>query len=122
MVKVPERLPGRFPEGFQDDRVVLRGIVEGDGEALFGHGHRRTNPDGVRPPGLHVLHRRCPPPLVDTTVGVTITGTNHDVTLFSSVPLTNEDWRQLSEGAVVMAIAGASVVVLSKGAMSLNAA
>ena len=30
-----------------------------DGDALFAHGHRRTHPDGRRPPGLHVLSRRC---------------------------------------------------------------
>jgi len=31
-----------------------------DGDALFAHGHKRTQEDGsVRPPGLHVLCQSC---------------------------------------------------------------
>ena len=30
-----------------------------DGDALFVHGHKRTHPGGIRPPGLHVLCRTC---------------------------------------------------------------
>ncbi len=42
----PERLPDRLPDRLQDDRVVLRGIVERDAEALFGH--LSSDPDIAR--------------------------------------------------------------------------
>lgn len=31
-------------------------FVYADGDAIFAHGHRRTHGDGIRPPGMHLLH------------------------------------------------------------------
>ncbi len=63
-----------------------------DGDALFAHGHRRRDDTGeIRPPGLHLLCRRC-----------TATADGVDVALVASVPLTDEPWRPLAEGELVV--------------------
>lgn len=88
-----------------------RGIANflySDGDYLFVHGHKRTQADGVkRPPGLHVLCRAC---AVDEgalkTDGLTIADGGQTVTLFASVPLTDEDWRPLDEGEIVVVAEG----------------
>lgn len=75
-----------------------------DGDAVFAHGHRRTQSSGaIRPPGLWRLERRCP---VDRDAlpgaGVTITSPEpQTLTLVASVPLTDEAWVPLAEGEVV---------------------
>ena len=77
-----------------------------DGDAVFAHGHRRTQADGtVAPPGLWVLCREC---AVDSDgsppSGVTFenNGEGQAITLLASVPLTGEGWRPLAEGEVVV--------------------
>lgn len=77
-----------------------------DGQFLFAHGHVRTQPDGhMGPPGLYMLHRSCPAgPATWQTEGVSLAfgeGTQ-EVTLFASVPLTEENWIPLGEGEVVV--------------------
>lgn len=63
-----------------------------DGDAVFAHGHRRRDDRGeIRPPGLHVLCRHC----AAIEDGV-------DVALVASVPLTDEPWRALDEGELVV--------------------
>jgi glutamine amidotransferase len=63
-----------------------------DGEVVFAHGHRRRADDGeIRPPGLHVLCRQC----VRAEDGV-------EVALVASVPLSDEPWRPLAEGEIVV--------------------
>ena len=75
-----------------------------DGDALFAHADRRTQPDGgIAPPGLTMLHRTCP---IDTDAlprsGVDIRpAASQVVTLFASVPLTDEPWRPMSAGSLV---------------------
>jgi predicted glutamine amidotransferase len=82
-----------------------------DGDLLFAHGHRRTQPDGtIAPPGLTMLTRRCamdPDALATAGVGL---GDAQLVTLFASVPLTNEAWQPLSEGEIVVVSNGEPLV------------
>jgi len=66
-----------------------------DGDALFIHAHRRSPGAGAapRPPGLHLLRRRCAP--------------DQSVVLAASVPLTEErGWEALQEGELVAAQGG----------------
>jgi predicted glutamine amidotransferase len=67
-------------------------FIYSDGDAVFVHGHRRRHDDGqIRAPGLHLLCRHC-----------TATGDGVDVALTASVPLTDEPWRALEEGELVV--------------------
>jgi glutamine amidotransferase len=74
-----------------------------DGELLFAHGHKRRQDDGeIRPPGLVTLTRTCDPG--DGTLVRTDRcppGGCQEVTLVTSVPLTEEPWRPLEAGEVV---------------------
>ena len=88
-----------------------------DGDALFAHGHRRIQASGtIAPPGLWLLHREC---AVDTDglqgFGVTVeaSGKAQVITLLASVPLTNEGWRPLAEGELVVVRHGQ--IVASRG-------
>lgn len=78
-----------------------------DGDALFVHGHRRrqagTGP--FQPPGLHTLCRKCAfEPSAFRAPGLSVTpGTGEqEVLLVASVPLTEEDWKPLAEGELVV--------------------
>lgn len=76
-------------------------FIYADGDALFMHGHRRFHGDrdGPRPPGLHVLCRKCR--------GTPTSQTEQHVVLAASVPLTNEPgWRALEEGQLLVAREG----------------
>ncbi len=81
-----------------------------DGELLFAHGHRRTQVDGeFAPPGLTTLTRRCPTErdtLPAAGVELETEAGPQTLTLFASVPLTDEDWRPLQEGEIVVACNG----------------
>lgn len=74
-----------------------------DGELLFAHGHeRRQHDDEIAPPGLVSLTRTCNPndgKLVRTEACPP--GGCQEVTLISSVPLTDEAWRPLAAGEVM---------------------
>ena len=75
-----------------------------DGDVLFAHGHRRKHADTgkVEAPGLVSLQRQCQrgePSFVAS--GLSIRGDHQLVTLFASVPLTNEHWNPLAEGELV---------------------
>ena len=82
-----------------------------DGEALFAHSHYRPNPEDatVRDPGLHILTRTC-----DTTfdhpgisIGAPLGDTQRQVvTLIASVPLSDEPWRPLDEGELLVLVTG----------------
>lgn len=78
-----------------------------DGDALFAHGHKRTQADKeVRPPGLHVLERTCPSD-PDALAGVYLQSSDpQQVILFASVPLSPEAWRPLNEGEIIVARGG----------------
>ena len=90
-----------------------------DGDALFAHGHRRTHPDGVRPPGLHVLCRTCAAqhgPFEAGGLTIEPGADRQEVVLVASVPLTaSEAWRPLEEGEVLFARGGRIVAKASPG-------
>jgi len=85
------------------------------GDALFLHGHRRFHGDGAdaRPPGLHVLCRRCAArsDRVDAEGLAIALDAEQEVILAASVPLTAEPgWRALAEGELLVAQRGRIVV------------
>lgn len=83
-----------------------------DGDALFAHGDRRSQPDGrVRAPGLWLLARRCPAgegSLVAEGLSIeSASGKEQHVVLAASVPLTAEPgWRPLDQGELIAARRG----------------
>lgn len=83
-------------------------IVYSDGDAVFIHGHKRKPKPtaGVpRPPGLHVLCRRCAAPLEKLAMeGVCVEPgpVDQEVVLAASIPLTRENWRPLAEGEILV--------------------
>jgi predicted glutamine amidotransferase len=77
-----------------------------DGDALFAHGDRRKqSPTGsVKAPGLVFLQRKCQP----TGTGFAASGisvgaqvADQSITLIASVPLTDDAWQPVAEGAVI---------------------
>lgn len=92
-----------------------------DGDALFAHGHRRTQADGrIAPPGLWWLGRRCAvdhDALPDAGVRVGDEPSGQDLVLFASVPLTDEGWRPMRDGEVIVVQDG-GVRMSSSGADS----
>lgn len=72
-------------------------FVYADGDAIFVHSHRRNQGDGrgIRPPGVHLLCRRC--------------AGGQEVVLVASVPLSDEAWQPLDEGEIVVLAAGRRV-------------
>jgi predicted glutamine amidotransferase len=81
-------------------------FLYGDSDALFAHGHRRMHADGtVAPPGLWLLQRQC---AVDadglTQSGVTVEAGSdgQNIVLLASVPLSDESWRPVAEGEVIV--------------------
>lgn len=86
-------------------------FIYADGDALFAHGHKRTQAGGdIRPPGLHVLSRSCGGDAwrFDAKgLQIVPARTAGPQTLFASVPLTNDaSWRPLAEGELLVARAG----------------
>ena len=77
-----------------------------DGDALFAHGNRRMQgaTGRIAPPGLWILERHCKPgdPAPDCSGGVTIGPGGRAVAMIASVPLTDDAWRPLSEGELVV--------------------
>jgi glutamine amidotransferase len=86
-----------------------------DGSYLYAHGHRRTQADGrIAPPGLWMLRRECAVDAdalpqaglrLDTAPGP------QQVTLIASVPLTDEAWRPLAEGELLVMAAGSPLEI-----------
>ncbi len=77
-----------------------------DGDALFVHGHRRTQADGhVAPPGLWRLSRQCDScddaAKPDQATSSTINRGQQEVMLFASIPLSDEHWLPIAEGEVL---------------------
>jgi predicted glutamine amidotransferase len=82
-----------------------------DGDAVFAHGHRRKHADGMRPPGLHVLCRRCAGEhdgaFAAEGLRIESDAAPQEVVLLASVPLTSgEPWRALAEGEILVARGG----------------
>lgn len=90
----------------------IANFLYSDGEFVFGHGHRRTQADGViAPPGLWLRHRHRTGPDAATLAisGVTIHPHDHEeqeMALLASVPVTTGGWRPLGEGEIVVVSAG----------------
>ena len=82
-----------------------------DGEFLFAHGDRRRQRDGgIRPPGLWALVRCCrEAPDRTEAAGLRVEGDAQQVALLASVPLSDEDWRPLAEGEILVLERGAIV-------------
>jgi len=85
-----------------------------DGDVLFVHGHKRMHAEGsIRPPGLHVICRRCARGAsAINTDGLSVISTDGEqhVVLVASVPLTREPgWRALREGELIAVRDGAIV-------------
>jgi glutamine amidotransferase len=81
-------------------------FIYADGELLFAHGHRRTQADGrIAPPGLTMLRRSCAvdrDTLPEAGVAVEPEAGPQTLCLFASVPLSDEPWRPLDEGEIVV--------------------
>lgn len=75
-----------------------------DSDALFVHSHRRTPPGSHEVhPGLHVLERNCREAVPDLSgSGVVLRTVRQALTLIASVPLTDEAWRPLDEGELLV--------------------
>ena len=84
-----------------------------DGDALFAHGHRRIQPGSgrIEPPGLWWLGRECAaaPAAGDDLAGLSIVPPTQSIVLLASVPLSDEDWRPLAEGELLVVQAGRPV-------------
>jgi predicted glutamine amidotransferase len=89
----------------------LRGLgpanfIYADGEIMFVHSDRRcpAPAQSPRPPGLHVLERRCAVG-ANAQPGAGVTVVPHPdeqrVVLVASLPLTDEAWHPLQEGALL---------------------
>ncbi len=65
--------------------------------------NQRYQEDGsTRPPGLHILNRRCRAPQETVSGGgVSVTSDIQAVTLLASVPLTDEDWQPLPKNTIL---------------------
>lgn len=81
-----------------------------DGAVVFCHGHRRTQADGtIAPPGLWCLQRACAVDAEATApsgVAIEPGAGPQEIVLLASVPVTNEQWRPLAEGEIVVVADG----------------
>lgn len=96
-------------------------FIYSDGDVLYVHGHRRTHADaGIRPPGLHLIERRCQAgEHAWNAPGLAIGGSAGEQRVFiaASVPLTGEAaWQALAEGELVAARGGEIVGRARQGA------
>jgi predicted glutamine amidotransferase len=85
-------------------RLGPANFLYSDGDALFGHGHRRIQAatSKIEPPGLFLLQRHCHGGGAGfATSGLSIKAADQTVTLLASVPLSDESWQPLGEGAVI---------------------
>jgi glutamine amidotransferase len=88
-------------------RLGQANFLYGDGDLLFAHGHKRRYEENghfsePRAPGLAMLQRRSaghPDGL--SCDGLTVSVPAQEMTLFASVPLSDEGWTALPEGAVI---------------------
>lgn len=82
------------------------------GDALFAHADRRHQADGtISPPGLWRLTRRCAAGGELAAAGLRIEahGTEQEVALLASVPLTAEGWEPLRRGEVLVVRDGRAI-------------
>jgi predicted glutamine amidotransferase len=80
-------------------------FIYSDGDYIFGHGDKRTHRDGIRPPGLFLLHRSCevePQPVDVPGLLISTQAESQDIVLLASVPLTDETWTPLKQGEILV--------------------
>lgn len=89
-------------------RLGPANFIYSDGELLFAYGDQRQHDSGVvGPPGLHLLQRwEMPEERTLGTSGVDVSGPDQAVSILASVPLTDEPWRPLVQGELLMLRAG----------------
>ncbi len=82
-------------------------FVYSDGQYLFIHSHKRTQADSgkIESPGLYLLHRACSlPQKAQQIAGLNMTHNSRaqEVVLVASIPLSDESWRPLDEGEILV--------------------
>lgn len=86
-------------------------FIYADGDALFAHGHKRTQADGgVRPPGLYALCRSCAQDLDATGLQIATPLAQGAQLLVASLPLSDDPWQPLPEGVLLVAQRGAGTL------------
>lgn len=94
-------------------RLGPANFLYADGDVLFAHGHRRLQPVSrlAEPPGLWWLQRECADAggSAEEAAGVSVRGAAQSALLLASVPLSDEAWRPLSEGELLVVRAGRPV-------------
>ncbi|MDX9862343.1 MAG: class II glutamine amidotransferase [Rhodospirillales bacterium] len=85
---VAERLAAMGPANF----------LYSDGQTMYAHSDRRRGADGtIAPPGLHILTREC---------ALEGDGEKQSVVLIASQPLSDERWRPVPEGTILVVSEG----------------
>jgi predicted glutamine amidotransferase len=115
MPSLPQRL--RVFSSFVRELAELgsANIIYSDGDVLFAHAHRRTEPGSdISLPGLYLLSRSCSETGPDLEhAGVKLEPVRQALTLLASVPLTEEAWTPLDAGEVLAVRSGIVVQRLS---------
>ncbi len=111
----PEEARIRAVRAFAAELAALGpfNFLYADGELLFAHGHRRRQRDGrVSAPGLWLLRRHCVEPSARTEgAGLGVHGDSQELVLLASVPLSDEAWEPLAEGALAVCRSGRARVI-----------
>jgi len=91
---------GEFAAGLRE--LGPANFLYADGDVLFVHADRRTEPDSDEQlPGLYALERSCAEDVPDLSrSGVILETAQQALTLVASVPLTDEAWEPLVSGEI----------------------
>lgn len=106
--------------GFAADLRALgpANFLYADGDALFAHGNRRFHPASGRaePPGLWCLRQECPAGTAgaDDLAGVSVVSAAQSVVFLASVPLSEEGWRPLADGEMLVVRSGCFLTVVHR--------
>jgi glutamine amidotransferase len=100
-------------------------LLYSDGDALFVHSHRRTQAGGrVAPPGLWRLSRQCEKcrdtAERDQGTSSAVDRRQQEVTLFVSIPLSDEPWVPIAEGEVLAIRHGRLISAVLPGGFRLQ--
>jgi predicted glutamine amidotransferase len=92
-------------------RLGPANFLYSDAQVLFAYGHRRIQPatGRVSAPGLWLLERHCSvaPQPADEPPGLRVHAADQSVVFVASVPLSDEAWRSLNEGELIVVSEGA---------------
>jgi len=106
-------------------RLGSANFLYSDGDLLFAHGHLRTQADGsVRAPGLHVICVECNHGAGRSELASVRLESERvqRVTLVSTMPLTDGDWRPLQAGELLVLKAGEIIDRKFTGGMPIKKA